>query len=224
MLKPTPNATARTAMRTTLATIALVLGSAAFAQWGTPASSTTMDAAWWAEYNAVTEALQRETMAPFVRYYREMTGDHQTPDALAGQYGINLYCQNNPAECAAIDASYAAADAQNHAARMRDIQSWGAVSSGIAASNSSILDSSHQGFLDRSAAQSEGHANYVQGAIQGESTFVDPSTGVGWSLPVMPDPNTQYWTPDGQPLAFDFQMGVWYVGSAWGWSPLQAQR
>ena len=230
MIQPTPNAALRLTMRAIFATLALLLATSALAQWGTVDYMAQMDAllaeqdARIAHMQAQIEAQQQEAMMAFVRYYREETGDYQTPDALAFEYGVNLYCQRNAAECQQAHAANSAAAASAHEARMRDIQSWGAVSAGIAASNASILDSSHQGFLDRSALQDQGQANYVQGAIQGESTFSAPSFGAGWSLPVMPDPNTQYWTPDGQPLTFDFQSGVWYVGTSWGWTPLEAQR
>lgn len=230
MIETTPNPARTAAMRAALATLALLLGGAALAQWnptGWDAAMAQQQAeidAWMAQQYAQIEAQRHEAMQAFVRYYREETGDHQTPDALAYEYGMNLYCERNAAECRAVHGSYADAAARAHDARMRDIASWGAVNADIAASNASILDASHQGFLDRSQMQDQGHANMIQGAVQGQWNYGTSNAAPQWSLPVMPDPHTQYWTPEGQPLSFDFQSGVWYVGTQWGWTPLQPQR
>ena len=217
MIKPTPTAALHVAIRTALATLALVFASSALAQWDLNAYQSDVEA-WIAQMIAQAEAERQDSLMALVRYYREATGDYQTPDALAYEYGLNLYCQNNAAECAAVFSPSA------HAARMNDIESWGAVNAGIAASNSSILDASHQGFLDRSQLQDQGHADFIQGAVQGQWDFENPNTGAMWDLPVMPDPDTQYWTPDGQPLSFDFQTGAWYVGTQWGWTQLEPRR
>lgn len=222
--------TIKTTLQVTLATLVLLLGSSAFAQWGTSdwdaymAQHNAQVDAWMAQRYAQIDAQRQESQTWFIGYYREATGDYRTPDVLAFEYGINLYCERNAAECREVYGTHSAASASAHEARMRDIQSWGEVSAGIAASNASILDASHQGFLDRSRMQDQGHANLIQGAVQGQWNYGNPSTGAYWNLPVMPDPYTQYRTPEGQPLAFDFQTGVWYVGTQGGWTPLQPRR
>ncbi len=226
MTEPMPTANPRTALRALLATIALVLASTALAQW-TPSDLANYDAnvdAWLAQEQARLQAEQYEWMLSFARYYREETGDYQTPDAIAIERGMNLYCERNAAECREVHETYSGASARAHEARMRDSASWGEVNAGIAASNASILDASHEGFRNRSAMGDQGQANLIQGAVQGQWTYVNPSTGAQWSLPVQPDPHAQYWTPEGQPLSFDFQSGVWFVGTQWGWTPLQPGR
>jgi hypothetical protein len=185
--------------------------------------NANMDA-WVAQQQAQLQAEQHQWMMHFVRLYRAETGDYQTPDALAFERGLNLYCARNAAECRDVHDTYSEGSRLQHESNMRDIASWGAVNAGIAASNASILDASHQGFRDRSAMQDQGQANLIQGAVQGQWNYVHPSTGAQWSLPVQPDPHTQYWTPEGQPLSYDFQSGVWYVGTQLGWTPLQPQR
>src|SRR5690606_21063339 len=40
-----------------------------------------------------------QAMRPFIDYYRQATGDQQTPDELAGQYGMDLWCKDHPVEC-----------------------------------------------------------------------------------------------------------------------------
>src|SRR5690606_27951445 len=42
------------------------------------------------------DAYMAEAMKPFVKYYRDLTGDHQLPDAQAGQAGMKLWCDNHP--------------------------------------------------------------------------------------------------------------------------------
>lgn len=191
------------------------------------AQMSSLDAqidAWVAQQYAQINAQQQQHTAWFIKYYRDATGDYQTPDHLAFEYGINLYCQRNAAECAQTHASWSALSSDLHQARMNDINSWGQVNAEIAASNQSILDGMFQGFMDRSAMTSQGQFGLVQGAIHGNGTFVNPNTGTSWQLPLYPDPNYQYRAPTGEPLAFDYQRNMWFVGTNWGWVPLQLSR
>ena len=104
---------------------------------------------------------------------------------------------------------------------MNDIQSWGQSSMQIAQSDSQILDNSFNGFMNQSALQSQGQANLVQGTIYGGADYYN-GNGQAFSLPIYPDPNMAYSTPDGNPLAFDYATNTWYIGDAYGWwSPLQ---
>lgn len=108
---------------------------------------------------------------------------------------------------------------------MNDIASFGRTSMAIGQTNGAILDASQQGYMGRQDALAAGQAGLVQGAIQGEWTYADPSTGMGYQLPVQPDPQMRYVTPEGYPLSFDRQSGTWYVGGPDGfWRPLQPRR
>lgn len=155
-----------------------------------------------------------------IDYYRQQTGDYATPDHEALRRGDILYCQHNPVRCQQ-NAQYGEAmsriSAQGHAQRMADIQSWGQTMQAIGQSNSDVLDLQQQGYMNNSALQSEGQAGYVQGAIYGEATFIDPSSGLGYSLPIYPDPTTIYTSPDGYPLSFDYATSTWYQQDASGW-------
>ncbi len=219
------------AAATTLAVaLTLILATSASAQYYSDplqAQMAALDAqieAMIAERQGQIAAMQQEHTAWFIRYYRQNTGDYQTPDHLAFEYGINLYCQRNAAECAEVHASNTALSASLHQARMNDIASWGPVNAQIAASNQSVLDGLFGGFMNRSALTSQGQSNVVQGAIHGNGTFVNPNTGTAWQLPLYPDPNYQYTAPTGEPLAFDYQRNMWFVGTNWGWVPLQLSR
>lgn len=185
-----------------------------------------------AQIDAMVADSQRQYMAAMQQandeaaaYYREQTGDYQTPDHVAADRGREIYCQRNPVECRQTAEGWAEVARRGHELRMNDIASFGQTSLDIGRTNSEILDMSHQGYLDRDAATSAGQANLVQGAIQGAWTYGDPSTGAGYDLPVWPDPQMRYATPEGQPLSFDYQSGTWYVGDANGfWQPLQPRR
>lgn len=183
MNHPTPLACPRTAMRTLLATIALVLASTALAQWSSwdLANYDANIDGWLAQEQARLQAEQYEWMLSFARLYRQETGDDRSPDAIAIERGMNLYCERNAAECREVHASYSDASRRAHEARMRDIASWGEVNAGIAASNASILDASHAGFRNRSATGDHGQANMIQGAIQGQWNYLNPSSGAQWS-------------------------------------------
>ncbi len=179
---------------------------------------------WVAQQQAQINAMQQQHTAWFIKYYRDATGDYQTPDHLAFEYGINLYCQRNAAECAETHASNMALSANLHQARMNDINSWGQVNAGIAASNQSVLDGMFNGFMDRSAMTSQGQSNLIEGAVWGNGTFYNPSTGAAWQLPLYPTPGWTYTAPSGEPLAFDYQSNTWFMGTNWGWVPLQMGR
>lgn len=163
----------------------------------------------------------------FIDYYRQHTSDYATPDQQAVQLGDQLYCQHNPVQCQQSiqhAQQMGKISAQGHTQRMEDIQSWGQTMQQIGQNGSDILDMSHQGYMNRQAASDAGQANYVQGAVYGESTFVDPYSGAGYSLPVYPDPSMSYSTPDGYPLSFDYATNTWYQGDGNGWwYPLNAQ-
>ena len=164
----------------------------------------------------------------YVGYYRQHTGDHTTPDHIAVNRGAALHCQHHPVQCRESTQhgdAMAQISAAGHAQNMADIAAWGATASQIGQTNSDILDASHEGFMGNQALQDQGHAGFVQGSIHGESTFVHPGSGASFSLPVYPDPAMSYATPDGFPLAFDYQTGTWYQADAAGWwHPLQPQR
>jgi hypothetical protein len=164
----------------------------------------------------------------FIDYYRQNTGDYVTPDAQAVALGDRLYCQHYPAQCQQNNQNaqaWSQIGAAGHAQNMADIQSWGQNALAIGQSDSSILDMNHEGFLGNQAMQDAGQANLVQGAIHGESTFVNPTSGASFSLPVYPDPNLSYYTPEGYPLVFDYQSNLWYQGDSSGWwYPLSTVR
>jgi hypothetical protein len=162
----------------------------------------------------------------FIDYYRQHTGDYTTPDQHALVLGDKLYCQHNPVKCQQ-NAQYADAMSQisaaGHAQRINDIHSWGNTQNQIGQTYSDILDINQQGYQNRTAVQDFGQRNYVQGAIHGESTYYNQN-GMGYSLPVYPDPTTSYRTPDGYPLAFNYQTNTWYQGDGFGWwTPLRQQ-
>lgn len=162
----------------------------------------------------------------FINYYREHTRDYTTPDQQALILGDQLYCQNNPVQCQQ-NAQYAdemtRISAQGHQQRMNDIASWGQTQTQIGQTYSDILDMSHQGHMDRSAAQYQGQVNYVQGAIHGEANYYN-SNGFAYSLPTYPDPNMYYQTPEGYPLVFDYQNNTWYQVDSYGWRTALQQR
>lgn len=180
--------------------------------------------AWIAQQYANIAAMQQQSTDQFVQYYRQATGDYQTPDHLAAEYGMNLYCQHNAAHCAEVHASWSSLSADQHNQRMNDIASWGAVNSQIAGDYQSILDGMYTGHMERGAMTSEGQSNLVIGAIQGNGTYLAPNSGASWNLPLYPDPNWSYTAPTGEPLSFDYNTGVWYLGTPGGWMPLQQTR
>jgi len=102
-----------------------------------------------------------EQMRPFINYYRESTGDYQTPDAEAMERGQNLWCTNFPVECERamntvspeaqewMDQSAAA-----HEQRMMD--------------NQQRFDMWWQGAQKTSASQDAWQRSFLGGVIQGE--------------------------------------------------------
>lgn len=210
--------------------VAAVFGSVAQAQSYDPIQAemarlqAQLDASIAANQRRIME-LQQQADAEAIAYYRHQTGDHRTPDAVAIQRGRALYCENHPVECRQAAEGWSAVAQRGHEMRMNDIASWGRTARGIGRTNSEILDMSHQGHMNRQDAIAEGQAGVVQGAIQGQWTYGDPSTGMGYDLPVWPDPQMRYATPEGRPLSFDYRSETWYVGGADGfWRPLQPRR
>lgn len=140
-----------------------------------------------------------------INYYRSYTGDYNTPDQQAIGLGAQLWCGHNPGVCEG---------ALNPA-------TYNQASNNLGNIYSDILDINHKGYMERSAIQSEGHAGYVQGAIYGESTYINPNGG-NMSLPVYADPQWQYTSPDGYPLRFDYSNDTWYQSDGYGgWVQLQ---
>lgn len=155
----------------------------------------------------------------YINYYRQQTGDYATPDQHALVLGDQLYCQHNPVQCqqnARHANDMTRISAEGHQQRMNDIHSWGATQTQIGRTYSDILDISHQGHKNRTTMHDQGQSNYVQGAIHGESTYYN-QYGMAYSLPVYPDPTMSYRTPEGYPLAFDYQTNTWYQGDGNGW-------
>ncbi len=163
----------------------------------------------------------------YIDYYRQHTGDSTTPDHIAVQLGDQLFCQHHPQQCqqqAQHMNRMSQISAQGHQQNMQDIAAWGNTMRNVAQTNNEILDMQHQSYMERSEMQSQGFDNYTQGVIFEESTYVNPS-GVGYSLPYYPDQNTQYSTPDGSPLHFDYSTSTWYQWDGYGsWIQLQQQR
>ncbi len=160
----------------------------------------------------------------FANYYRQYTGDYATPDQQAAMNGEQLWCSHYPAECQQYYQGMSQISAAGHQQNMNDIAMLGDAATQTAQTNSDILEMSHQGYLDRSAANSQGQDGYIQGAVYGESTYYN-AYGSAYSLPVNPDPNRSYTTPEGFPLGFDYTTNTWYQGDGYGfWTPLNQQR
>jgi hypothetical protein len=226
------------------ALLASSFAALASAQWGY--GPVMGDQSWAAQmdaYNQAMDAFVQQQMQQaqsnveqqyaqarqfFIRYYRQHTGDYATPDAQAVVLGDRLYCQHHPAWCQEQQRNAEAMgriSAAGHAQNMADIQSWGQTMLQIGQTNSGILDSSHQGYMDRQAAQDRGWASVVQGAVHGTAVFVNPGSGASYQLPVYPDPTLSYRTPDGYPLGFDYATNTWYQRDANGWwHPLGVRR
>ena len=162
----------------------------------------------------------------FIDYYRQQTGDYSTPDQEAVMLGDRLYCQNQPVECQQFIQHYQSMSqisAANHQQNMANIQSWGQTQNQIGQTYSDILDMSHQGYMDRSASNSQSQAGYVQGAIYGEANYYS-SNGSAYSLPIYPDHTMSYTTPEGYPLYFDYGSNTWYQLDSYGFSTPLEQR
>lgn len=170
---------------------------------------------WQQQSNQAYAQMQRF----FIDYYRQQTGDYATPDNQALVLGDRLYCQHNPAQCQqnirfAEDMTRISANA--HARRMADIASWGNTMEEVGQINSGILDASQAGYMNRQQIKNQGQADFVRGAIWGEGNYTNSTTGTTYSLPVAPDPNTRYQTPDGYPLVFDAGTNTWYQYDSYG--------
>lgn len=210
-----------------LTMIALSFISTAHAQWGyDPMAQADMIMQYYNQMdpmgqmnmlmqqaNQQAAQAQQQMIAQFAQYYRQQTGDYNTPDMQAADKGFQLWCQNSPAECQAVITRGQQLQAQ-------DAQGWAQTNAQIAQTNSEILDINQAGYMNRSNMQYQGQQNYVQGAIYGESNYYGQNGSV-YSLPVYPDPNMSYTTPEGYPLAFDYQSNTWYQGDGYGyWTPL----
>lgn len=226
-----------------------VLLGAVQAQWGDPMASVEaimqqQDQAMLElqQYNMQMEAYMNEQMRLaqqrvdnawmqqlqfWADYYVQNTGDRSLSFDEAARRGDILWCQHNPVQCQqniAQTQEMTRISQQGHQQRMNDIAAWGQTSLQIGQINSDILDMNHKGYMERSAVQDQGQANYVQGAVWGESTFVNAS-GVGFSLPVYPDPSMAYSTPEGYQLGFNYNTDTWYQADGYGgWVQLQQQR
>lgn len=178
-----------------------------------------------AEQQRQLREAQQANIRQFVGYYRQQTGDYQTPDMQAYERGINLYCQNNPVECQRAGEGWQEVAARGHALRMGDIRGFGETSRRIGRTNSGILDGSHEGYIERQTTIDGGQRDFVDGVVRQQWTYGNPSTGADYDLPIQPDPHARYTTPEGYPLSFDFNTGTWYVGDGTGsFQPLQPRR
>ena len=88
------------------------------------------------QWNQVFQQAQQE----FINYYRQHTGDYNTPDAQAAILGDRLWCQNNPVQCQQSN--------QAHAQRMQDINAWGQAMLQNGRDFSNKMDRNHQLFLE----------------------------------------------------------------------------
>lgn len=102
-----------------------------------------------------------QLLAPFIKYYRENTGDWQTPDAVAAQYGTNLWCTNFPTECERAmntitpeGAEWMAASAAAHQELM--------------AHNAQYQDARQAAWFAQQQANYEAHVRWILGVIHGE--------------------------------------------------------
>lgn len=96
----------------------------------------------------------------FVDYYRRATGDYQTADYEALMRGWNLWCSNNPVECAR---------AQNTVSP--EAQAWmdqsAAAHQETMAANQQRFDMWWQGVQMNAISQDKAHQGFLQGVIQG---------------------------------------------------------
>lgn len=133
----------------------------------------------------------------YIDYYRQNTGDTATPDDQAYTLGYQLYCSRNPVDC------------QTMAQQNRQ---WAAQSRAQHQTNMAQLDANHNAWMAGQAASEQSTRDFIQGVIWEESTWVNPQTGQGWSLPNSPQPGTSFnngmtfnpatggWSQNGVPL------------------------
>jgi hypothetical protein len=175
---------------------------------------------------AQTQMLQADSQRQqaFLNYYRQRTDDYATSDQQAAVYGEQYWCQDYPVECQQYYNGMSQISAAGHQQNMNDITMLGNTATQTAQTNNDILNMSHEGYMNRSAATDQGQAGYVQGAIYGESTYYS-ANGSNISLPVYPDQNMSYTTPEGYPLTFDYQTNTWYQIDNYGFkTPLNQQQ
>ena len=225
------------ALRNTVISLSiLVIGlfSIASAQWGMDPWNMTMN-----QYNQQMDMYVQQQMQMaqqqadqayanvgqfFIDYYRQNTGDYNTPDAQALQLGDQLYCQHNPAQCQQnIQNAQTWSDisAAGHQQNMNNIAGWGQTMNQIGQMNGQILDMSHKGYMDRSQMQYQGQQKYVQEGIFGTTTFVDPNGNISYSgLPVNAYDGMVVQTAYGQNAMFDQASQSWYLLDVYG-QPVQ---
>ncbi len=88
------------------------------------------------QWQQAMQKMQQE----FINYYRQNTGDYNTPDAQAMVLGDRLWCQNNPVQCQQSN--------QAHAQRMQDIRAWGQQMLQNGNAYATQVDRNHQLFLE----------------------------------------------------------------------------
>lgn len=181
--------------------------------------------------NQQIDAYLVEQLRPFVEYYRQSTGDYQTPDATAAHYGMQLWCDNFPVECqrarntttpeaAAWMAQSAAAHQQNMAQRQAGFDSW---MQGVQ-SNAAAQDASYNAWMNSQNQSYEANQAWIQGVIWGEGNYTNPGTGTTMSLPFAPAQGWNYQSPAGNPLWFDANSNTWYeMGPGGSYTPYYPQ-
>ena len=169
-------------------------------------------------------------MKPFVDYYRQRTGDHQTPDPQAGQAGMKLWCDDHPVECQrAIEEGNrnssawlqqsAAAHQQRMAQQQAGFDAYMQGVAGVAAAQDAAFDS----WMAGQQSSYEAHQGFVQGVIYEEGNYTN-GAGQTMSLPFAPGTNYSYQSPAGNPLWFDATNNVWYeVDPAGNYTPYYGQ-
>ncbi len=162
------------------------------------------------------DAYMAEAMKPFVKYYRDLTGDHQLPDAQAGQAGMKLWCDNHPVECQQAIAEgnrnssawlqqSAAAHQQRMAQQQAGFDAYMEGIAGVAAAQDAAFDS----WMAGQQSSYEAHQGFVQGVIREEGNYTN-GAGQTMSLPFAPSNSWTYQSPAGNPLWFDATNNVWY--------------
>lgn len=163
----------------------------------------------------------------FIKYYRDQTGDLQTPDQQALVLGQNLWCTNNPVECRQSNQQAAAWSQQSAAAhqqRMAQNQASFDAYQQTVADRSATQDANFNSWMANQNAMYEANQGFIQGVIYEEGNYTNPNTGQTMSLPFAPSNNWAYQSPAGNPLWFDQSSNVWYeVDPAGNYTPYYGQ-
>jgi hypothetical protein len=130
--------------------------------------------------------------------YRQQTGDWSTPDEQVFAYLDAMARQQNPGFYADLQAREQAFQAQQQA---------------YTGNSNAILDGMHQGYMERSEMQYQGHQDYVRGGIWDRSLYTD-----GASVYEMPyyEPGVVYEGYDGSTMIQD-EFGQYRHYDAYGW-------